>query len=233
MSRAFALVGGLLFVGSLLFFGYSYGWRFQNAGPWSRAGAWQPAAIDLILFTVFALHHSVFARTPLKGWVERASPAGLERAIYVWIASVLFVIVCAAWQPVPGTLWRLTGVGAGLLRAVQVSGAILTVVAARRLDTLALAGVRQTDREAAPDPLPHLDQGGPYRLVRHPIYLGWFAIVWVSPSMNGTRATFAAVSCLYLLVAIVFEERDLRRLFGAAYAQYAARVKWKVVPFLY
>jgi protein-S-isoprenylcysteine O-methyltransferase Ste14 len=69
--------------------------------------------------------------------------------------------------------------------------------------------------------------------VRHPIYLAWFLLVWCAPFMNGTRAVFAAVSCLYLMLAIPFEERDLRRVFGKAYAEYAARVRWRVIPWLY
>jgi protein-S-isoprenylcysteine O-methyltransferase Ste14 len=66
--------------------------------------------------------------------------------------------------------------------------------------------------------------------VRHPIYLGWFLMVWGAPEMTGTRLVFAAASCVYLLLAIIFEERDLHRTFGTAYQRYARRVRWKVLP---
>jgi protein-S-isoprenylcysteine O-methyltransferase Ste14 len=228
MSCAFALAGGLLFVGSLSFFAFSFGWRFQEAGPWSLVTGWRPTVIDVVLFTLFALHHSLFARTRMKTWIERVGPAELERSIYVWIASLLFLAVCAAWQPVPGALWRLMGPVALMVRGLQLIGVVLALVAARHLDVLALAGIRQARHEAGPS-LP-LEETGPYAFVRHPIYLGWFLMVWATPAMTGTRLVFAATSCVYLLLAIRFEERDLRRTFGAAYDRYMQRVRWKVLP---
>src|SRR5437764_641859 len=75
-----------------------------------------------------------------------------------------------------------------------------------------------------------LDESGPYAFVRHPIYLGWFVMVWATSVMTGTRFVFAATSCAYVLVAITIEERDLRRTFGAAYDRYMQRVRWKVLP---
>lgn len=235
MSQAFAIAGGLLFAGSLIFFGVSYVTGFAGGGVWSWDAGWKPLAIDVILFTIFALHHSIFARRPFQRWLERIVRPELERSTYVWIASVLFLIVCAIWQPVPGTLWSLAGPGAILVRGAQLFGAALSVFAARRLDVLALAGVRQVlDRRPASTPTPEvvLDRG-PYSLIRHPIYLGWFLMVWCAPVMNGTRLVFAAVSCFYLVIAIPFEERDLHRTLGASYTRYAQRVRWRVVPGIY
>ena len=239
MPRAFAIAGGLLFVGSLLYFAVSYGWRFTGGGEWSWREGLPPALVDLALFSVFALHHSIFARTRLKETVQRLATPELERPVYIWLASLLFVLVCVAWQPVPGVLWHITGPARWILQAIQLVAAVLAVVSAHRLDMLALAGVRQfipagAERGAgAKPPGSKLDDRGPYGWVRHPVYLGWFVLVWCTPLMNGTRALFAAVSCFYLMLAIPFEERDLRRTFGDAYRQYAARVRWKVIPWVY
>ncbi len=100
--------------------------------------------VDTALFSVFALHHSIFARTGLKAAVNRVLPAALERSVYVWIASLLFIGVCAWWQPIAGVAWRLDGVWriAGL--AAQVAAGAATIVGARQLGVLSLAGVRQT-----------------------------------------------------------------------------------------
>ena len=152
-----------------------------------------PAAADLLLFTVFALHHSVFARSGLKDVVTRFVPPALERSTYVWIASVLFIAVCALWQPVPGVVWHASGGAAWLLRGVQLSAAVFTVFAARHLDILDLSGVRQALELASSRPM-KLDDHGPYGLVRHPIYLAWLLMVWPTPFMNGTRFVFAATS---------------------------------------
>lgn len=222
------MAGGLLFVGALLYFVFCYAWRFTEAAGASFAAI----PIDILLFTIFAAHHSLFARTGLKSAVLRLARPELERSIYVWIASLLFIGVCAAWRPVPGLLWHLEGAAAWGFRTAQFIAMLFAVASAKRLDVLSLAGLRQTLRPDAPAPTA-LDDRGPYRLVRHPIYLGWFVLVWSAPLMNGTRAVFAAVSCVYLVLAIPFEERDLRRTFGHAYADYARRVRWRVLPGVY
>ena len=109
---------------------------------------------------------------------------------------------------------------------------IFTLVAARHLDILDLSGIRQALALPANRPM-KLDEHGPYALVRHPIYLGWVFMVWPAPLMNGTRLVFAAVSTLYLIVAIPFEERDLNRSFGPAYRHYSDRVRFKILPKIY
>lgn len=226
--RAFvAIGGGLVFAGSLLYFAWQYAVGFDVSDPPEHIPA--PVVLDVLLFTVFALHHSVFARLNVKAAIGRVTSPELERSIYVWIASLLFVAVCALWLPVSGVLWEATGPVAWLLRGVQLFAAVFTVAAARHLDVLDLAGIRQAIGLPSNRPT-KLDHTGPYGLVRHPIYLGWLLLVWPAPFMNGTRLVFAAISTLYLFAAIPFEERDLRRTFGDAYARYAERVKHKMIP---
>jgi protein-S-isoprenylcysteine O-methyltransferase Ste14 len=223
--------GGLLFAGSLAYFGWQY-LRGFDAPPAPDARAAPAIVVDLLLFTLFALHHSLFARTGLKAAVTRTVPASLERSVYVWIASLLFIGVCACWQPVPGMAWHVTGWTADLLLALQAAGGVFTLVAARHLDVLELAGVRQ----ALHLPLTRtsgLDDHGPYGLVRHPIYFAWLLLVWPTPLMNGTRLVFAAISTIYLLVAIPYEERDLRRQFGTAYDDYSRKVPRRLLPGIY
>ena len=64
---------------------------------------------------------------------------------------------------------------------------------------------------------------GLYAWVRHPIYFAWIIVVWMPPTMTGTRLLFAAVSTLYLALAVPFEERDLVRTFGASYETLSPR----------
>lgn len=228
---AVALAGGLLFAVSLLVFADSYARRF-GVGAVSGGGATAPVLVNVALFSVFALHHSVFARAGIKARLIALIPAALERSSYVWLASLLFLAVCVLWRPVPGTLWHTDGWGAAALRAIQIGAAGFTLIAARHLDMLELAGVRQ----AVGLPRRHatgLDAHGPYGLVRHPIYLAWMGMVWAAPTMTGTHLTFAALSTAYLLIAIPLEERDLKRTFGAAYDAYARRVKRKLIPGVY
>jgi protein-S-isoprenylcysteine O-methyltransferase Ste14 len=223
--------GGLIFAASLLYFAARYAYGFDES-PAAAAGGFSAATFDIILFTLFAMHHSVFARTGLKAAIKRAMAPELERSVYVWTSSVLFIAVCAFWKPIAGVAWNVSGGGAYLLRGLQIAGAVFTVVSARHLDVLDLSGVRQALTLPSSRPV-KLDDHGPYAVVRHPIYLGWLFLVWPAPFMNGTRLVFAAISTLYLVAAIPFEERDLHRSFGHAYAQYAAKIRYKLIPGLY
>jgi protein-S-isoprenylcysteine O-methyltransferase Ste14 len=195
-----------------------------------------PIATNALLFTVFALHHSLLARTRAKAVVRRLTPAELERSIYTWVASALFVAVCVWWQEVPGTLYELTGAAGAAGWIVQAIGVVLTVRASRALDVLDLAGVRAVERAAHPAAstgAPPLHTRGLYAFVRHPVYFSWALFVFGAPTMTGTRAAFAVISTAYLMLAIPLEERGLEQTFGADYARYRERVPSRMIPWVY
>ena len=228
-----AIAGGLAFVGSLSVGVIAYAvWFGLPAGRWTAAVAWPAVAIDVALFSGFALHHSIFARVGARQWVASAASPALERTAYVWIASVLFVVMCWAWRPVPGVAWDASAPWSIVLGTAQLIGVGLSLAGARQLDVWDLSGLRQAFGRA-PSARHELTRSGLYGLVRHPIYLGWVLMVWPAAMMTGTRLVFAAVSTVYLLVAIPFEERTLRRDFGPAYDLYARDVRWRLVPYLY
>ena len=216
-------LGALLFAASLVHFAYRYLVTYAQAVP----GEPEIDAItwNVALFTIFAIHHTLFARTPLRDAIARRLP-GLERSFYVWVASLLFILVCAAWQPIGGVVWDVNGPIRALLLALQVAGVLLTLRGAAVLDFRDLAGIRAgTAME--------FRTTGPYGWVRHPIYLGWFLMVLPATPMTMTRLVFAAVSCVYLIAAIPFEEGTLRRTSDGAYDAYIARVKWRLLPGIY
>lgn len=225
--------GGGVFVLSLGYFLYSYLLVFGRAVP---DGPVLPAlAADALLFSAFALHHSVFARTPAKQWIRRVVPTALERSIYTWLASLLFLGVCWLWLPVPGVLYRLDAPFRWAGQAAQVAGIILTVLGSRALDVLDLAGIRPVLRArtgARPAHVP-LSTTGVFGIVRHPLYFGWALVVCAAPDMTATRAVFALVSSAYVAMAISWEERGLVETFGADYERYRRTVKWRMVPFVY
>jgi protein-S-isoprenylcysteine O-methyltransferase Ste14 len=199
------------------------------------SGVGLPVAANVLLFTVFALHHSVFARTGVKQLVKTWTRPALERAIYSLVASALFVGVCWLWRPVPGIAWQLEGGWRLLGYAVQSAGIIVTVVGARALDVLDLTGVRQVLGSPSSRGSTHaaLKTDGVYGLVRHPLYFGWTLLVFGAPDMTCTRLVFACISTLYLVVAIPFEERSLIETFGPDYASYQRKVRWRMLPGLH
>lgn len=230
---AFAWLAAAAFAASLGYFLYAYLFLF---GPAPSASVPAPSVaapwlVNVALFTVFALHHSLFARTRAKDLLSRLVPPALERAVYTLAASILFALVCWLWQPVPGDAWTLRGVWRWAGYAAQIAGIVLTIAAARALDVLELAGVRQVMTDgvrSAP-----LKTNGLYGFVRHPLYFAWVLLVFGAPDMTMTRLSFALLSTLYLAVAIPFEERSLSETFGPAYASYRTKVRWRMLPGIY
>jgi len=233
LARPIALGGLVFFVDALLYFA----WRYLSVFGREVPGPVDSRAIvtDVALFSIFALHHTVFARDMFRKRITRMVGA-LERSTYVWIASALFVAVCAWWRPVAGAAWRIDQPAAAWsLRAAQLVGVWLTLRSALMIDFLELAGVRQIGSRGRvlvdPADRPRdFKAAGPYGWVRHPIYLGWLLLVFAVPHMTRTRFVFALTSSIYLLIAIPFEEQSLRRSSSGAYDRYMREVPWKLVP---
>jgi protein-S-isoprenylcysteine O-methyltransferase Ste14 len=225
-SRVFVWCGGALFVASLTFCVYIYAirWNSSIATP----VALNAAAIDLALITLFAAHHSVFARDAVKTRLARAVPADLLRSVYVWIASLLLIAVLVLWQPVGGELYASSGAMVWLHATIQIAGVWVIARAVATIDPLELAGIRENARRPQ-----SLQVAGPYRIVRHPLYLGWLMATFGAARMTGDRLTFAVATSLYLFVAVPWEERSLVRTFGDEYRRYQRAVRWRIVPFIY
>ena len=233
MQLLYAWFGAAAFVASLAYFLFTY---IVTFGETAAAGpALAPILVDVTLFSVFALHHSLFARTRLKAAVRAAVSPAMERTVYTWISSLLFIGVCWLWRPVPGVPYSMPAPWNWAGYAVQVAGIVLTVAGTRALDALDLAGVRpvlHARRGTRPRHVP-LQTSGVYGLVRHPLYFGWALFVFGAPHMTMTRFVFACVSTAYLAVAIPFEERALVETFGPEYAAYQQRVRSRMLPFVY
>jgi protein-S-isoprenylcysteine O-methyltransferase Ste14 len=253
LARAYAVGASLAFVLALVSLVVLDRRLSGAAAPADRASlALADILFDVALFSLFAVHHSVMARTGLKAWLIRYVHPALERATYVWVASALVIAVCVWWRPIPYVLYGVDAPWAWLLTAARVAGVWMTIDAASRIDPRELAGLRQAwaygvrpgehageDARVTGASLTEADAGGPlasrggYRLVRHPLYLGWILMVWGVPTFTGGRLVFAAISTVYLLVAIPLEERSLRERYGHAYRAYEAAVRWRVLPGVY
>ena len=223
-ARVFVWLGGALFAAAL----GMCAWTFAvSMGRPAAPSGWDGVAVDAALITVFALHHSLFARERVKARVARRVPAPLLRSVYVWIASLLLILVCILWRPIGRELYAARGVLVVALTAVQLTGLWITARGVARIDPLELAGIRPAAQTQG------LQVTGPYHWVRHPLYLGWLLMVFGAAHMTGDRLAFAALTTFYLVVAIPWEERSLRRSFGDDYTQYMRAVRWRMIPFIY
>ena len=219
-----------MFVASLGYFAFAYLIIFGNpAAGQLNAGdlAW-----NAVLLATFGFHHSVFARLPVRRWVTRYVSPELERSAYVWTASLLLIAVCALWRPLPGVAWEVEGWLAWCFFGGQVVGAFLVLGAAVQIDTFKLAGLHPSPPPVHGTPVTFTTQGL-YGRVRHPIYLGWCLTVNLILPMTTTRLVFAALSGLYILIAIPLEERTLRAVDSSGYDAYSRKVRWRLVPGLY
>jgi methanethiol S-methyltransferase len=228
-ARLFAWMGAGLFVLSLGYFLYRYWTLYATPVDGSLRAA--GVVWNVVLFSMFALHHTAFARERVRRWLAQAL-GRLERSFYVWVASLLFIAACKLWLPVPGTVWELNGILRTVLLAVHIGGIVVSVYSASLIDVWDLAGIRQLD-SVPESQTSEFKTRGPYGWVRHPIYLGWFLIVFGVGTMTMTRFVFAVVSCVYILIAIPFEERSIRLASRGAYDRYMKQVPRKLIPGVY
>ena len=184
-------------------------------------------AIDAALLALFALQHSVMARGWFKRRWTRIVPKPIERSTYVLFSSLALLLLFWRWEPIGGIVWSVESTaGARVLGTLFAFGWSLVLVATFLIDHFDLFGLRQVwlhlaGRPYAPRPFA---TPGPYRLVRHPLYVGWFFAFWMTPTMTAAHLLFAIATSAYILVAIRLEERDLVREFGAAYESYRRHV---------
>lgn len=182
--------------------------------------------IDALLLGVFAVQHSVMARAGFKRWWTRIIPTPVERSTYVLAASLALLLLFWQWRPIGGALWDVHGAARTALIAISLAGWGLVFVGTFVIDHFELFGLRQawTYFRGRDMPAPKLSEAGPYKVVRHPLYLGFTIAFWSTPRMTLGHLVFAGATLAYVLIAIRLEERDLVRVFGDAYRAYRRRV---------
>jgi len=187
---------------------------------------------DTTLLALFAIQHSGMARQGFKRLWTRLVPQAMERSTYVLVASVLLLTVIELWQPMPWTVWNIGWRPAVitlevLFWLVWVQVLIYTFLI-NHFDLFGLQQVWNYWRDVPYEP-PKFVTPGPYRVVRHPIYLGTLVAFWTTPHMTLGHLFFAVVCTAYIVVAIRWEERDLITFHGESYRTYRSGVS-KLLP---
>jgi protein-S-isoprenylcysteine O-methyltransferase Ste14 len=237
-SRITAFVYGvfcyLVFLATFL---YAIGFIGNFAVPKSIDSGPQVAlpvalAIDFGLLALFALQHSIMARQWFKAAWTRIVPSSVERSTYVLFSSVALLVLFWKWQPIGGLIWDIENAsGRFVLLTTYAVGWLLVLVATFLINHFDLFGLRQvwlSLRGQAYTPL-RFRMPALYRVVRHPLYVGWLLVFWSAPRMTFTHLVFAIATTAYILIAIQFEERDLVRIHGE-YEEYRRRVPM-LLPF--
>jgi protein-S-isoprenylcysteine O-methyltransferase Ste14 len=195
----------------------------------------QALLVNTLLLGVFAVQHSLMARPAFKRAWTRIVPEPMERSTYVLFSSLALIALFAFWQPMGGVVWDVQDpVGRAVLYALFAFGWLLVLVTTFLINHFDLFGLRQVWlylRGKQYTPLRFVTPG-PYRIVRHPLYVGWFFAFWATPTMTVAHLVFAMATTAYILIAIQLEERDLVRAHGMDYARYRQRVPM-LVPRLF
>ncbi len=172
----------------------------------------QALLVNLGLLGLFAVQHSLMARPFFKRWLTRFIPRAAERSTYVLASSVALAVLFAFWQPMGGVVWAVeNNLGRGLIYAVFCLGWLTVLYSTFLINHFDLFGLRQVWLNLRNQPHTQLHFGTPmlYRLVRHPLYLGFLMGFWAAPVMTLAHLVFALATTGYILIAIQLEERDL------------------------
>lgn len=226
------LYGSAVYLLFLVTFLYAIGFVMDIGVPKSIEGSQSTGlgtaiAINAALLGIFGIQHSIMARRAFKARWTRIIPESAERSTFVFLTCLILGAIFAFWQPIDGTIWKVeNGLAATALNVLSWTGWGMVLLSTFLIDHFALFGLRQVITQFRGRKMPHapFQVRSLYRVVRHPLMLGFFVAFWSTPHMSASRLLFAGIVTAYVLVAIQLEERDLVAEHGESYRSYRREV---------
>lgn len=215
-----AFVYAALFVGNI-FTGTQFVPKTIDTGEPGAVGA--SIVINVLLLALFAIQHTIMARPAFKAWWTKICPPPIERSTFVLVASLILVLVYWQWRPMPEIVWDLQNAAArNVLWALYAAGWGIVLFSSFLIDHFDLFGLRQVylnfvgkEYGAKDFKLVSL-----YKLVRHPLMVGFLIAFWAAPTMTQGHLLWSIVTTGYIFVGVLIEERDLAAILGDDYVEY-------------
>jgi protein-S-isoprenylcysteine O-methyltransferase Ste14 len=183
----------------------------------------EAVAVNVALLGVFGVQHSVMARQGFKRWWTRFVPPSIERSTYVWLSSAALVLLYWQWRTMPAVLWDVRPPAARLMVwALFWLGWAIAFASTFMINHFDLFGLRQVFLAWRGKPYTELGFRTHlfYRLVRHPLMLGFLIAFWAAPTMTAGHLLFSIAITGYILIALQIEERSLVAALGDQYRDY-------------
>ena len=187
----------------------------------------QAIIIDVLLMGLFAIQHSVMARQGFKRWWTQFVSPAVERSTFVLAATLALMLLLWQWRPIPTVVWETTDpLAAMALTGLSLVGWLIVLASTFMINHFELFGLHQVANNLVGRQMVAMRFKTPmlYKMVRHPIYLGFIIAFWATPVMTAGHFLFAAVTTAYIFIGIMLEERDLVDQFGDDYRNYRQRV---------
>ncbi len=168
----------------------------------------QALLLNLSLIVLFALTHTVMARPWFKAKWTKIVPPAAERSTYVLVSSLVLILLYREWVPMTDTVWNVTNpTGAMMLWVLYFAGYGVVLVSTLLINHFELFGLSQVLANLRQSPTPGLKFVQPlfYKIVRHPLYLGWIMAFWATPNMTTGHLVFAVALTAQILISIPHE----------------------------
>ncbi len=190
--------------------------------------------VNLILLSVFALQHSIMARPKFKEWFNSIFSQAMERSTYILLSSLALILIYWQWQPITTIIWETENtVLSSIITGIFFLGWLIVLLSTFMINHFELFGLAQifdnlTNKQTAN---PKFQTNYLYKIVRHPIMLGFIIAFWATPIMTVGHLLFSLVTSMYIFIAVKYlEEKDLRKFIGEKYETYQKEVPM-IIPF--
>jgi protein-S-isoprenylcysteine O-methyltransferase Ste14 len=211
LTAAITAQASLLLLALFLFYG-SFALIHLNMGA---AGS---LIFDAFLSALFFIQHSTMVRQGFRRWLAKWIPKQFYGAFFTIASAVVLLFILVFWQKTPIILFSARGMTHDVIRCaffVIIAGFAWGGWSLQPFDPMGLSPIVSRLRGKR-DPPPQLVIRGPYRWVRHPLYLFAILLFWAVPEITADRMLFNGLWSLWIIAGAFLEERDLADLFGGA-----------------